>query len=98
MAIELLEFPPVMNSRGASARFPASAYCDERHRLLREFSEGVRDLGLLLIQQSAALVNGYEDFTRFDILIRMANDRMANARDAYFAHVEMHGCSDSEMK
>jgi len=52
-------------------------------------------LGLLHDQQVTALVNGDEEFNRFDILLHVANDRKQLAKYAYMAHVAAHGCGAS---
>jgi hypothetical protein len=72
------------------------AYCPARHRLLTEFTEAVQDLGLLQDQQVSALLNGDQEFSRFDILIHLANDRKQKAKYAYISHVETHGCGLSK--
>jgi len=72
------------------------AYCPARHRLLTEFTEAVQDLGLLQDQQVAALLNGDQEFSRFDILIHLASDRKQRAKYAYISHVETHGCGPSK--
>lgn len=85
-----------MSSGCASAQSPFIAYCDVRHRLLKEFTEAVQDLGLLHDQQVAAVLNGDQEFGRFDILIHLAAERKRQAKYAYISHVETHGCGASQ--
>jgi hypothetical protein len=81
-----------MDTGFAPARAPLIAYCEERRRLLNEFTAAVQDLVLLQDQQIATLINGDEEFTRFDILLHRANDRKQLAKYSYISHLEAHGC------
>jgi hypothetical protein len=74
------------------ARSNVIAYCIERHRLLSEFTEAVQCVGLLHDQQVAALLNGDEDFTRFELQLHIANEKKNRGKYAYMSHVEAHGC------
>jgi hypothetical protein len=82
-----------MGTGSVRAKSPVIPYCDERHRLLNEFTEAVQDLGLLQDQQVTALISGDMDFSRFDKLIHVANERKQSAKYAYISHIEMHGCA-----
>ena len=67
-------------------------YCAENQRLLDEFGLAVQELMLLNEQQFVAVVNGDPESSRFDILIHMATEKKQQAKYAYLAHVESHGC------
>ena len=72
---------------------PTSHGCDEHNRLLDDFGESVQAVLRLHEQQFVSIVDGDEDFCRFDVLIHMANERKQAAKYAYLRHVEAHGCS-----
>jgi hypothetical protein len=67
--------------------------CEEHNRLLDEFGGAVRALLDLHEQQMLAIVEEDGDFTRFDLLIHMANEKKQQAKYAYLRHVDAHGCS-----
>jgi hypothetical protein len=81
-----------MEYPGASESLPAIAYCAERQRLLEAFTQAMAEVTLIQQQQMAALIAGDEDFSRFDILLHIAQSRKDQAKYAYIAHVESHGC------
>jgi hypothetical protein len=66
--------------------------CEENQRLLEAFGRAVQELVLLNEQQFISIVNGDADSSRFDILIHMATEKKQQAKYAYLAHVETHGC------
>ena len=65
--------------------------CLEKRRLLEAFSAAVHEVMLLQQQQVADIVND-DDFSRFDLLLHMANERKGLAKYAYLHHVDEHGC------
>jgi len=67
-------------------------YCPESERLLEAFGETVQELTILNEQQFIAILNGEDDFTRFDLLIHMATEKKQQAKYEYLHHVEKHGC------
>jgi hypothetical protein len=71
---------------------PEIAFCDVRRRLLEAFGEAVKDLRRLHEQQFQSVVEGDADSKRFDVLIHMATERKHQAKYAYLAHTEEHGC------
>ena len=73
---------------------PSSCFCEERYRLLGEFLRAVRELNHLHTQQTQAAIDGDGDFTRFDLLIYMAQERKDAAKYAWIAHVETHRCEE----
>jgi len=70
--------------------------CSENRRLLGELGEIVQELILLHEQQFLAIAQGDSDYSRFDILIHMANERKHQAKYTYLNHVETHGCATFE--
>jgi hypothetical protein len=68
-------------------------YCEQAQVLLEAFGETVHELTTLYQVQSQALIDGDQDFTRFDDLIRAANEHKHAAKSAYMLHMENHCCS-----
>ena len=66
--------------------------CAEKQRLLEELLAAIRELLLTQDQQLKAVIVKDPDFTRFDILLEMANSRKREAKYAYLKHVETHNC------
>jgi hypothetical protein len=71
---------------------PQISFCEESRRLLEAFGEAVKELRLLHEEQFLAVVEGDTDSHRFDLLIHMAIERKHQAKYAYLAHTEAHGC------
>ena len=67
-------------------------YCDEAKQILDGFAQATRDLFRMHEEQFRAVVSGDLDSTRFDVLIRMANERKCHAKYTYLHHLETHGC------
>jgi hypothetical protein len=65
--------------------------CVEKRRLLEAFTEAVHQVMLLQQQQVTDILNN-DDFSRFDVLLHMANEKKEQAKYAYLQHVEKHGC------
>ena len=70
---------------------PEILLCLEKRRLLGAFTDAVHEAMLLQQQQVTDLVND-DDFSRFDLLLHMANERRELAKYAYLQHVDEHGC------
>jgi hypothetical protein len=70
---------------------PEILLCLEKHRLLEVFTQAVHEIMLLQQQQVTDMVNN-DDFSRFDVLLHLANERKEQAKYAYLQHVEEHGC------
>jgi hypothetical protein len=73
---------------------PSPCFCEEKYRLLGEFLSAVRELNHLHTEQTQAAIDSDGDFTRFDILIYMAQERKDAAKYAWIAHVETHRCEE----
>lgn len=74
---------------------PKVIYCAEAHRLLEAFGEAVGELMMLHQQQFLAFIDGDSDAGRFDLLAHDALEKKLNAKYAYLAHLDAHGCSSS---
>ena len=75
-----------------SGSIPSNGYCEEKNRLLNDFLETIRELNALQGQQTQAVIDGDPDFSRFDVLLHMAQERKEAAKYAWMAHVESHRC------
>ena len=75
---------------------PELWFCAEKHRLTEVFMAAVRELLDLQNRQTAAVIQGDPDFTRFDLLIHMAGERKDRAKYALLSHVEHHRCGMRE--
>jgi hypothetical protein len=71
---------------------PKVAFCGKRQRLLDAFWDAMQQLTMLRDQVVAAIISGYDDFARFDLLIGIAQQKKNQAKDAFMCHVEKHGC------
>jgi hypothetical protein len=66
--------------------------CDEKLYLMEEFLAAASDLVSVHNDQVNAVIGGDPDFSRFDLLIHLANERKLRAKYAYMTHLETHGC------
>ena len=72
------------------------AFCAVRQRLIEDFLSAVHELNMLQHEQTHAVVEGDEDFSRFDVLLHLAQEKKENAKYAWIAHVESHGCGEGK--
>ena len=80
-----------INEASGRAVVPEILLCLEKRRLLGAFTDAVHEVMLLQQQQVTDIVND-DDFSRFDLLLHMANERRELAKYAYLQHVDEHGC------
>ncbi len=66
--------------------------CDEKLRLMEEFLASATDLVSVHNDQVKALIDDDPDFSRFDLLIHLANERKRRAKYEYMVHLEKHRC------
>jgi hypothetical protein len=59
---------------------------------MEEFLEAIRELTQLQNDQAKSVIEGDPEFSRFDLLIHMANHRKDCAKYALLLHVQEHGC------
>ncbi len=71
---------------------PDIAFCAKRQRLREALSEAMQQLIMLRDQQVAAVIGGDDDFTRFDPLIHLAQEKKSEAKYAYIFQAEKRGC------
>ena len=77
-------------------KMPQIGFCEEKSRLLSDFLESVRELSAIQTEQTQAVIDGDSDFSRFDVLLHLAQEKKDMAKYAWIAHVEQHGCHDGE--
>lgn len=75
-----------------AARIPAIGFCEEKARLMDEFLEAIHELGQLQSERAKALINDDSDLSRFDGMIRDADERKDRVKNAWLAHVAHHHC------
>jgi hypothetical protein len=59
---------------------------------MEAFLDAIRQLTLLQNEQAKAVIEGDSDFSRFDLLIHMANEKKDHAKYALLLHMQEHGC------
>ena len=88
-------------TRALAAPIPRICFCEEKTRLLREFLQAIHRLSDLQGQQTQAVIDAASgddiDFTRFDALLYLAQNRKEQAKYAWIAHVEEHGCHEGSI-
>jgi hypothetical protein len=67
-------------------------FCEEKLRLMEEFLAAATDLVSVHNDQMKALIQDDQEFSRFDLLIHLANERKRLAKYNYLAHLENHRC------
>ena len=58
-----------------------------------EFLQASHELIELHNQQMRAAIEGDLDFSRFDVLLHLAQEKKERAKYAWLAHVESHHCA-----
>ena len=71
---------------------PTIGFCGEKNRLLDAFLQSIHELNAIQAEQTQAVIDGDTDFSRFDVLLHMAQEKKESAKYAWIAHVESHGC------
>src|SRR5437016_3335429 len=71
---------------------PEIAYCGEKKRLFEEFLQAIHEVVALNADETKAVIEGDEDFTRFDLLIFTATRKKNASKYALLKHIEAHGC------
>jgi hypothetical protein len=79
---------------GEWAHYPNGAPCEVKQQLLDEFLGSIRELTAIQKEQSQAVIEGDADFSRFDLLLHVAQEKKDSAKYAWIAHVESHGCGE----
>jgi len=91
--------PNTSGTRGSN--IPQIGFCEEKNRLLGEFVKAIREISELQNQQMQAVIDtaidGDGDFTRFDVLLHVAQEKKEQAKYAWIEHVEKHGCHEGSI-
>ena len=75
-------------------RIPEIGFCEEKQRLREAFLAAIHELNAIQTEQIEAVIDGDSDFTRFDILLHLAQEKKELAKYAWIAHVEAHSCEE----
>jgi hypothetical protein len=76
------------------ARIPEIGFCEVKQRLLDEFLKAIREVIVLLSQQTESVIEWDQEFSRFDVLLHVAQERKESAKYALIAHIEAHHCEE----
>jgi hypothetical protein len=85
--------PP--HDRRQAARVPEIAFCEEKQQLTDRLLEAIHELTVLHSRQTQAVIDGDQDFPRFDMLLHLAQEKKDNAKYAWIEHVESHRCAET---
>lgn len=88
----LLTLSKSQRERTEPGRFPEIGFCEEKQRLVFDFLDAVHGINALQKQQTQAAIEDDQDFSRFDVLLHVAQEKKDTAKYAWIAHVESHGC------
>jgi hypothetical protein len=69
--------------------------CEEAERLRSALIAIIRELNALSTEQVEAIIAEDSDFSRFDLLIHMANEKKDQAKYALLQHLEFHRCQET---
>ena len=90
--------PPKSSVLDHETRTANTVICREKNRLLGDFLCAIRAFNEIQSQQTQAVIDAAigvdTDFTRFDVLLHIAQDAKERAKYAWIAHVEEHGCHE----
>ena len=75
-------------------QLPAVRFCEEKQRLTEAFLQAIRELNALQSEQIQAVIDGDSEFSRFDILLQLAQQKKDQAKYEWIAHLELHKCDD----
>jgi hypothetical protein len=67
-------------------------YCEQRHRLTEALHDAIRQFTDLHAQQMQSIIEGDQEFSRFDDLIHLARAAKDEAKYALVAHIDTHNC------
>jgi hypothetical protein len=73
---------------------PEIGFCEVKKRLLDEFLKAIREVTLLLSQQSEAVIEWDSEFSRFDVPLHLAQEKREAAKYELIAHIEAHHCEE----
>lgn len=81
--------------RLTQVRIPALGFCEQKLRLRDNFVKAVQKMNALLSEQMQAVIAGDAEFSRFDLLLHVAQSEKEQAKYAWMLHVESHGCGEA---
>ena len=81
--------------RRARIHVPEIGFCEEKQELTDLLLDAIHELTVLHAQQTRAVIDNDQDFPRFDMLLRLAQEKKDNAKYAWIEHVESHRCAES---
>jgi hypothetical protein len=90
----MLSYWNLSQAKPEVGHIPAIGFCEEKNRLLRAFLEAIHELNALQSQQTQAVIDGDQEFSRFDVLLHVAQEKKDTAKYAWIAHVESHHCEE----
>jgi hypothetical protein len=76
-------------------QFRTLGVCGEKNRLRQDFLNAIHELVAIQAQQTQAVIDRDPDFTRFDVLLHMAQQRKGHTKYALIAHIESHHCEEA---
>jgi len=88
----LLTLSQTREGRKEAERFREGGFCAAKQELVNDFLEAVHDITVLQNEQAQAVIDDDLDFSRFDVLLHLAQEKKDTAKYAWIAHVETHGC------
>jgi hypothetical protein len=68
--------------------------CGDAVRLRDALLAAIRELNALHSEQMRSVLDGDTDFSRFDLLVHMANERKDLAKYSLLQHLESHRCEE----
>jgi hypothetical protein len=69
-----------------------AGFCEAKQSLINDFLGAVHEITALQKQQAQAAIEDDQDFSRFDVLLHLAQEKKDTAKYAWIAHVETHRC------
>jgi hypothetical protein len=88
----LLTLGHTQEGRKAAERFREGGFCAVKQELVNDFLAAVHDITVLQNEQAQAVIDDDTDFSRFDLLLHLAQEKKDTAKYAWIAHVETHRC------
>jgi len=86
------------DGRAPEGGFAEVSFCETKQKLIEDFVEAVHEISVLQKQQTQAAVDDDQDFSRFDVLLHLAQERKEAAKYAWIVHVETHQCRGGELR
>ena len=81
--------------RPERAHIPEIGFCEEKNRLRHQFLKAIQEMTVLHDRQMHAVIEGDSEFSRFDVLLHIAQQIKEMTKFAWINHVESHGCGEA---